>query len=615
MFSTFVNNPNPISMKKIFLLVVVSFCNICAFAQHPSFFEAVKSKKTGHELTRLVPVNNQVQSPPFFSEDFSAGIPAGWSNVDNSGNGVLWRTTTTGAFNTTTPVEEQLNPAGTSASNGYLILDSDSAGAVNENTDLTTVAINCSGHAAVHMVFNEYFAQYGASTGAVKVSNDNINWVDVHHAESGLTSDSGTANPYSLDIDISATAANQSTVYIRFNYTGANDYWWFVDDLELYEPSAIDLAASSIQKLNSEYTKIPLVQATALDLSGEITNVGFNASGVGSALMELVDVGNAVTVFSENVSLSALSPGSSQTVVPSASFAPTASGTYNSRITVALAGDVNSVNDVIESDPVFISDSTYQRDDDVYAGVQGIGFGPGENGTAGQGFLVNTESDITSITFFLKDTFSFGASGTPLFFTIHPQLNSTTAPDGATVLAISDTLLLFDGMIPSGGAFYTLHLQGGSLHVTPGLYFIGFHEVDGLIPMGYSNNIFTPNAVWAYASSMGWFKPEDFGFYLTYVIRPNFGMIPDGIANVSNAQQMVIYPNPSDGVFTIGFDKSHAFKVVMVHNLLGELVYTNKINGLSKELIDVSNLSNGVYSVSLSGNGNSVYKMISVAHN
>src|SRR6187399_962253 len=82
----------------------------------------------------------------FFSEDFSSGIPVTWTNIDYSGNNVLWRTTTTGAYNQTTPVDEFLNPVGTSASNGYLILDSDSAGVVLENSDLTTAAINCTGH-------------------------------------------------------------------------------------------------------------------------------------------------------------------------------------------------------------------------------------------------------------------------------------------------------------------------------------------------------------------------------------------------------------------------------------------------------------------------------------
>lgn len=600
-------------MKKIVLLFVVTCCNISVFSQTSSLAEAIMGKKSQHDVSRIVHAKNQTQSPPFFSEDFAAGIPAGWTNVDNNGNGVLWRTTTTGAANTTTPVDDQLNPVGTSAANGYLILDSDSAGGVTENTDLTTTAINCSGHAIVHLAFNEYFAQYGSSTGIVFVSNDNINWVDVHHAESGLSADSGTANPYSLDIDISATAANQSTVYIRLNYKGANDYWWFVDDIELFEPSATDLATTSIQNLSPEYTKIPLMQATALVLSGEITNVGLNASTGGSALIELVDVGNAVTVFSENVSLSALSPGGTQTVVPSSAFAPAAAGTYNSRITVSLAGDVNSVNDMLESDPVVISDSTYQRDDDVYAGVQGIGFGPGENGTAGQGFLVNTESDITSVTFFLKDTFSFGASGTPLFFTIHPQSNSSTAPDGATVLGVTDTLMLFDGMIPSGGAFYTLHLQGGSVHVTPGLYFIGFHEVDGLIPMGYSNNIYTGSSVWAFANSLGWFKPEDFGFYLSYIIRANFGMLPDALSEATSGQKILAYPNPSAGIFRLMLDDTNEVYQAEVFDPLGKIVYSGKMDGNSDGIISLENLKQGFYTLHISGDHLSVFQKIGIA--
>ncbi len=598
-------------MKKIILLSAIIGFGICAFAGQPLLSDALNNKKVHKDALPTIHVNDALQSSPFFSEDFSAGIPAGWTNVDNSGNNVLWRTTSTGALNTTTPVDEQLNPAGTSASNGYLILDSDSAGSVIENTDLTTVAINCSGHSTVHLIFNEYFAQYGSSTGKVKVSNDNVTWVPVHNAETGLGPDSGTANPYTLDFDISATAANQSTVYLRFTYTGDNDYWWFVDDVQLVEPSATDLAVFSIEKPDEEYTKIPLTQATELTLSAVVKNTGLSASGGGTALLELVDAGSALTVFSEVVNLNTLAPGGTQTVYPSLAFAPPAAAMYKSRVTVSVAGDGNAANNSLESDQLEISDSVYQRDDEVFAGVQPIGFGPGADGTAGQSFMVHAEGDISSVTFFLKDTFSFGASGTPLYFTVHPQLNATNAPDGATVLGTTDTLMLFDGMIPMGGGYYTLHLNGG-VHVIPGLYFIGFHEVDGLIPMGYSNNIITPNAVWAYASSMGWFKPEDFGFYLSYMIRANFGMLPDAVTEIRSKESMFVYPNPSAGVFAIRFDKQDGAKDVVVFNALGELVYQNKFVAVANGVVDLSQLSNGVYSVCVSQGNQSVNKLVSV---
>ena len=350
-------------------------------------------------LTNCVLVNAQ----PFFSEDFSSGIPAGWTNIDNSGNNVVWRTTLTGAFNTGTVMDEQLSQSGTSAANGYLILDSDSAGSVStQNTDLTSVALNCTGHNLVHLKFNEYFAQFASSTGTVKVSNDNLTWVDVHAAQGGLVQDSGTANPYALDIDINSIAANQATVYIRFNYTGAYDYWWFVDDVVLYEPQPNDVAVLNVQPLNSEYTSIPLNQAVALTISGNIKNVGLNVASGGDAFLELVDVGSGLSVFSETVNLPVLNLGDIATVVPVSAFSPLAAGYYKSRISATLAGDGDTLNNVMESAAFYISDSVYQRDDNTFAGVQGIGLGPGENGTAGQSFLVHVDANLTSVTVFLK---------------------------------------------------------------------------------------------------------------------------------------------------------------------------------------------------------------------
>lgn len=557
----------------------------------------------------------------FFSEDFASGIPAGWTNVDNSGNNVLWRTTTTGALSMGAPVDAQLNPVGTSAANGYLILDSDSAGSsLTENTELTTVAINCSGHPNVYLTFNEYFAQYGNSQGIVKVSNDNIFWVDVHHAETGLVSDSGTANPNLVVIDISATAANQSTVYIRFNYIGAYDYWWFVDDIQLYEPSATDLAVTSIEELNTDYTQIPLSQSTALTLSAEVINAGLNVAANGSALLELIDAVTTLPVFSETINLSSLNPGASQIVVPSSGFAAPAPGIYYARVTVIIPGDGNASNDVLTSGNVFISDSVYSRDNDAISGALQIGSGAGEDGIAGQNFMVNSSADLTSITVFLKDTFSFSASGTPLFLTVHPQLNDTTGPDGTTVLAVTDTLLLFPGMIPAGGAFYTLAIHGGFVHLIPGLYFIGFHEDADMIPMGVGTDIYTAGAVWVHFNSIptppavnGWAHAEDFGYQLAYMIRANFGMLPDAVQEVSKTSRPLIFPNPSSGIINIRFEKQEENYQVTIYNSVGQRVYNTMFHGIQQHMIDLSHFPVGLYSVQILCNGYSSSQKICVS--
>ncbi|MEO8086719.1 MAG: T9SS type A sorting domain-containing protein [Bacteroidota bacterium] len=542
----------------------------------------------------------------FFSEDFASGIPGSWTNVDNSGNNVLWRATTTGALNQAVPVDPHLSTIGTSASNGYLILDSDSAGLVlTENSDLTTAAINCSGHSIVYLSFNEYFAQFGSSQGIVKVSNDNINWVDVHNAETGLVADSGTANPYPVEIDISATAANQATVYIRFNYIGAYDYWWFVDDVQLLEPSATDLSVNSIVELDTEYTRIPLSQATALNLSAEIKNVGLSSTASGTALLELVDAGSTLTVFSEVVNLQSLSPGNSQTVVPSMAFSPPAAASYYSRVTVTIAGDGNAGNNTMLSDNVMVSDSVYSRDDDAISGVQQIGSGAGEDGIAGQNFMVNTIVDLTSVTVFLQDTFSFSASGTPLFLTVHPQANNATAPDSAMVLAVTDTLMLYPGTIPAGGAFFTLPIQGGSIHLMPGLYFIGFHEDADPIPMGITSSKYSPGAVWVHANSLpdGWARAEDFGFQFAYMIRANFGMVPDGVDELSKNINVTIFPNPSSsGIFYIIFERPERNYSIKVFNAMGQLESKSTFHSVQQGQVNLAFLPDGIYTVQISSN-------------
>jgi len=190
---------------------------------------------------------NTVLSVPFYTEDFAAGFPGSWLNIDNgSVANVLWRYTLTGTANPF-PFDNFLDTAATSAENGYMIFDSDSAGGGGgEDASIITDAIDCSARTNVHLTFNEYFAQYNVSMGIVSVSNDGTTWTDVHHAEAGLGADQTTANPYALDIDISTVAAGQATVYIQFRWIGDFEYFWMVDDIGLYEVAATDGGVTNI---------------------------------------------------------------------------------------------------------------------------------------------------------------------------------------------------------------------------------------------------------------------------------------------------------------------------------------------------------------------------------
>jgi len=557
----------------------------------------------------------------FFSEDFSGGIPGGWTNVDISGHNITWRVTTTGATSTGLLVNSELSPVGTSALNGYLILDSDSAGSgSSEDAILITPAVNCSAHSSVRLQFNEYFAQYAASLGNVEVSNDSINWINVHMAHTGLSQDQGTPNPNAVEVDISAIAANQPTVYIRFRYQGAWDYWWFVDDISLYEPYAVDLMAYSIEDLNREYTMIPLSQAAGFMIHSEIKNNGVNATSAGTASLDIVDSSGTNVLFNEVVNLPAIPVGGIQSVVSSTPFNPVAAGKCKARVTVTIPGDGNGANDIKESGLLVVSDSVYARDDGNIASVLPIGAGGGEDGAVGHNFRINTTAYMTSVSVFLKDSLTQYYTGTPFFITVHPQLVDTLNPDGSIVLATSETLMINSGTIPPGGAFFTLALPGGGIQLVPGLYFLAMHEVDSLIPFAYSNSIFTNYTIWAHWNSIpsppainGWARIEDLNVHPVYMLRANLGQSPDYVSGEAPLpSEDLVFPNPSSGVFTYCCASSGEDSYIEVTDAFGRLVFHHVVTE-KVFLVDLSNYANGIYQLRRISSGNQEVKRLVLA--
>ncbi len=75
-----------------------------------------------------------------------------------------------------------------------------------------------------------------------------------------------------------------------------------------------------------------------------------------------------------------------------------------------------------------------------------------------------------------------------------------------------------------------------------------------------------------------------------------------------------IYPNPSDGRFTIDFGKEHNFNSVEVINQLGEVLYKETINSQTKSLTvgDGLKLAKGVYFIRLKDNANSIVRKVMI---
>jgi hypothetical protein len=149
-------------------------------------------------------------------ERFQSGeLPDGWTVTDDAGQGAEW------AFD---------DPGGrgnlTGGSGAFAISDSDHAGFVDVDTTLTSPVIDLSAVAAPILRFNTDYLSAGDTVDVDLSVDGGSNWDNV------WTQDDDLRGPRTEEIDISATAANDADVMVRFHhYNAFFAWWWQVDNV------------------------------------------------------------------------------------------------------------------------------------------------------------------------------------------------------------------------------------------------------------------------------------------------------------------------------------------------------------------------------------------------
>jgi carboxypeptidase T len=157
-------------------------------------------------------------------------VPAGWT-VINSG----W------SFN---------DPGGrgnqTGGSGNFAIVDSDKAGNVALDTELRTPPMNLAALTAVTLTFKSDFHYYSGGTAEVADVDVSINGVNGPWSNVWRRSGADDRGPKTYTIDLTALAAGQANVMIRFHYYNARyEWWWQIDDVQL--GSCVALPAYNVQ--------------------------------------------------------------------------------------------------------------------------------------------------------------------------------------------------------------------------------------------------------------------------------------------------------------------------------------------------------------------------------
>jgi hypothetical protein len=156
-------------------------------------------------------------------ETFSGGMPAAWSVVDGNSDGITWSTANASAYNMPSPF-----------SGSTMVVDSNRNGSAYLDEQLITPAIDVAGcQAPVKMSFANGFRFYsgsGTEVGDVDVSADGgATWENLFRmseANYGAETRTLTLAPY---------PRASSQLKARFHYYIARgDYWWLVDEVNVY---------------------------------------------------------------------------------------------------------------------------------------------------------------------------------------------------------------------------------------------------------------------------------------------------------------------------------------------------------------------------------------------
>ena len=628
-------------MKKIYLITLSLFFAHTMFGQMTPY-TSLTSKSSKIHTSNLQSVKSVA---PFWSEDFSNGIPSSWTNSP-----VPWAYRGSSTSPNTT-VGSQGAYAGTNgpinsptAQNGFMIFDSDyydnlgNAGGFGTGQYpcnppsgsghvglLTTDAIDCSMYPAVSIGFNSFYREY---TGIARIAfsiDGGTTWTDTMEVHPEILVNESTASDYEVMLNMPSNIAGNSAVHLQFIYDGTvlyntsyyGYYFWMIDDVRLIEtPDHLLvrqddvfggwwLGYQSTGDYGLDYTFNPMAQAlnNPYRFESVLRNIGASTQ-TNTKLNIIVEDENANNVFSASSNSTSINTGLNDTLATLSNFTPSNMGLYN--ISFWASSDSFPTTDTLVRSTI-ITDSVYGIDYDWNsdgANMPGSRWLVGRTcggQVVGNAFDIYDNTQLTSISFFVDDESVAGAE-------VAVQLYET---DGQIYLAESDPYYLQNNDL---GSWVTVPL------LNPYPLFSGTSYIAAVKGSQHPTDTMMITSL-ALATNVSYIQDngcdigtQGFGFWYTATtamgIRMNFGDISLSDKNHELKSNVNIYPNPTTGVFNISLMKNEDC-VISIDNVLGQTIYNKIHNNLNSTTIDFSKLEKGVYMVNIQfDNSSSLTKVV-----
>ena len=630
-------------MKRFLSITTLMLATLLSFGQtlYPTNF-TVEGKAT----KKISTMPNIKSTPPFWTEDFSNGIPTTWTNSTapweyrGPGTSPGVNTGSQGAYGTNSGT---INSS--TASTGFIIFDSDyydnngnsatMGGGLYpapHNGDLKTDMIDLSGYTDVMVKMNSYFRTFqGQAFIRFYVNGTYNSQVEVH---TDLDVNDSSPDDAVLLVRMPNSVPGNTNVQMEFQFEGTTQsnvngtgyYFWMLDDIELMETPAHLMDVTDVthggwnsipvsQGFSMDYTFKPLIQSNANPYTFEMIMANIGANDLTGAQMNIEVYDDINTqVFASNSTPTTLVPLDTVLFVANQTYAPANMGIYSMRFW-------GSSDSIAYTDTTYmqaiITDSVYGRDYGNPSGSWRVGRQCGGL-QVGNIFDIYAADELTSVSAHVAD---YSIAGVKMFGVLY-EVDTTTSPMGFILIDQTDDYTIQQGdldnwvTIPFNSAINIDPTFGQQYMIAIGGY---AHPIDtfGISVSGDAE--VTMSRIQDNGCNLG---SQGFGYWYwvseTPMVRMNFGVPPVPPSSIEENTfngNVSVYPNPTTGIFTIEMnDVEKDVYTIKISNVLGQEIFTNSqsVNGIYKENIDLSTFQKGVYLIEIKNSSSTITERIVV---
>ena len=652
-------------MKKLYAIISLMMVSAISFSQisDNAFPEPT------HISTKVLKSKNHFSSiaskaTPFWSEDFSGGIPTTWIDGSTPTPPVIsapWvyrgpftnpgiNTGSQGAYaGTNGPI------ASPTAANGFMLFDSDyydnggTAGNFGAGTypcnsitggaptghvgTLTTDAIDCSMYSDVSILFNSFYREY---TGIAKIAfsiDGGITFTDTLEVHPDIEVNERTESDYQVMLRMPFNIAGNPNVQMQFIYDGTilyntsynGYYFWMIDDIELIETPAhlLDIKSEtyggwwigyqSTGDLGIDFTFNPLNQVTANPYRFESVLFNNGAADQYNTTMHVDVETSGSSVWTGSSSPTTLYTNTNDTLATTTNFTPTSTGIH--QISFWASSDSFPTTDTIGRSTI-VTDTVYGVDfdwasDGANAG-SGYFLGRSQCGQVlGNAFDMYAQDEATSISFHVNEESVAGAEVKVELY----EIDASVTPYAPIYLGESDDYELTQADI---GSWVTLALSQ-EYDVYANTTYVaavrGYANPTDTSLISSSSNDNTLSFIQDNGCDIG---SGGFGYWYSaskpLLIRLNLGEFsvtpPNSINEDIFDKKFSVHPNPSKGIFNIDLiDEKNGDYLISVSNILGEEVYS-ETRLITSTTINLSDLESGIYILDIQNGDSSISKKL-----